>query len=207
MANTYHNVILKGPAQDQIVAHLDGQKQAAFVSPTLDGLTFVYAPDEVWSAPAEDLSHAFHCLALFSSVYDSDVFEYILYDDGRRIDAYISAPDYGDGENWEDNRDAVEEPTPQPTPASGDARLLCASFGVESAVEQVEAILHPSDESTVRDSAMGAFYQHWALAETMGWPPDACITDYGHLESQGVDDDLAGVFTGAPFVKTPTSGG
>lgn len=132
MGNTYHNIIVKGPTQDHIAAYLDKQKQAAFVSPTLHDLTFVYGPDEVWSTLAENLSRAFHCPALFVSVYDSDVFEYALYDAGRRVDAYNSGPDYFDDEDWGDE---TEEAAPhQPEPEGGNAHLLCTALGVEHAL-------------------------------------------------------------------------
>jgi len=205
LGNTYHNIAVKGPTQDHIVAHLDAQKQAAFVSPTLTDLTFVYGPDEEWSALAEDLSRTFQCPALFVSVYDGDVLQYILYAEGRPIDEYNSAPDYFDGEEWGGEGEAEETSSHQPEPAGGNAHLLCSTLGVGQATAQVEAILHPPDEGVIRASGMDAFGQHWALAESLGWPPQACTTDYRRLELDGdeVAEDLKAVFADAPLIETP----
>ncbi len=88
MGSTYRNTIVKGPAQEQIVAALMEQQHDALVSPTLDDLMLVYTPDVVWSAAAEHLPRTLHCAALFAVVNDSDSFEYHLYDDGHRVDRY-----------------------------------------------------------------------------------------------------------------------
>ncbi len=205
MGETHQNTVVKGPVQDHIVAHLDVRKQAAFVSPTLADFTVVYGPDEEWSSLAEDLSRTFQCPALFASVYDGDVFHYILYAEGRPIDEYSSAPDYFDGEEWGSEGAAEEISSHQPEPAGGNAHLLCAALGVEQAATQVEAILHPPVEGAIRASGVDAFGQHWALAEALGWPPQACTLDYRRLQLDGdeVAEDLKEVFADAPLIETP----
>ena len=119
MGNTYHNFIVKGPVQEQIATYLAAQKQAAFVSPTLRDLTFVYAPDDTWSTLAEQLSRTFACPTLFVSVYDSDIFEYDLYDAGRRVDTYNSAPDYFDEEADDFDEEEGGEVIPFEAPVAG----------------------------------------------------------------------------------------
>jgi hypothetical protein len=203
MGNTHNNIILKGPPQVQILAYLEQQKQGAFVSPTLDGLTFVYASDDGWAALAEDLSRTCRCIALFASVYDSDVLEYTLYDQGRQIDMYNSAPYYFDGERWMGDEPDAEAREHQPTPLGGNAHVLCTAFAVDHAIEQVEKILHPALDGPIRLAGMDAFHQHWALAEALGWPPQACVVDYEQLDGIGVDQDLVDAFGGAPPIKTP----
>ena len=203
MGNTYHNITVKGPTHDEIVSYLDAQKQAAFVSPPLQDLTFVYSSDDVWTTLAEDLSRTFQCPALFTSVYDGDILQYTLYDEGHCIDEYDSAPDYFDGEDWGDEAEAEDTRPHQPEPAGGNAHLLCATFGVGQAVSQVEAILHPPVEEAIRASGIYGFEQHWALVEALGWPPLACITDYRHLERDDAVEDLEAMFAGASLVKTP----
>lgn len=206
MGNTYHNITVKGPTQIQIVTYLEAQGQAAFVSPTLADITFVYSPDASWSALAEDLSRTFHCPALFVSGYDNDVFQYTLHAAGRIIDEYDSAPDFFDNEVWwgtEEEPEGVR--SHQPEPAGGDAHLLCTTLDIEHAVEQVEAILHPPVPGSIRTSGLGAFHQHWALAEVLGWPPSASVTDYARLEhsTDGSMRDLEQEFGGVPLIRVP----
>jgi hypothetical protein len=92
VGNTYHNIVVKGPTRERIVTALTEQKHGGLLSATLDDLPFVYTPDAAWSAPAERLSRTFHCVALFAAVYDSDYFEYHLYDDGAWSIATMITP-------------------------------------------------------------------------------------------------------------------
>ena len=166
MGSTYHNTIVKGPAQAQIVATLQDQHIDALVSPTLDGLTFVYTAATVWSASAEHLSRTFHCVALFSSVYDGDYFEYQLYDDGRLVDHYTdhtfsSDPD---AEPVYNEEGAYEELEVWWGPTGGYARRLCSAFGVDARVDTVEAILHPNDAERIQEWDVEALEHHATLA-------------------------------------------
>jgi hypothetical protein len=177
-----------------------GAKSRLGRDPSLGDLTFVYAPDESWTALAEDLSRTLHCLALFVSVYDNDIFEYALYDEGRPIDQYNSAPDYWDGEEWPGH--PAEGVKHQPEPSGGDAMLLCALFGATDKTEKVAEILHPPVAGRIRVTGLGAYKQHWEFAEALGWPPIACITAFGYLEEGEVDDDLVLAFGGVPPIRT-----
>src|SRR5579875_1207564 len=136
MGSTYHNTIVKGPTQTQIVASVKDQQYAALVSPTRDDLTVVYTPATVWTASAEHLSRTFHCVALFSSVYDGDYFEYRLYEDGQLVDRYndhtFSYDPYG--EPVFDAEGGYVEPEMWWGPTGGDARRLCSAFGVDARV-------------------------------------------------------------------------
>lgn len=207
MGSTYNNILLKGPTQEQIVAYLQEQQQASFVSPTLHGLTFVY-PRDAREDLAAALSRAFHTLAFWALVYDSEVFEYALFDDGALLDAYTSDPrpwDDGDDEEDEEGADDADmsgaEPNSTPVePAGGNAHVLSAAFGVEHAVEQVEAVLRPRPTDP-RDLTTFAESRHWYLAEALGWPPRACRTGYRYLLRDGMDPDVETLFGGLP-VKT-----
>lgn len=201
MGNTYNNIILRGPSQERIVAALRERNQSAFVSPTRGGATFVWASDDGWAALAEDLSRTCGGLALFASVYDSDVFTYALYGGGELLDGYDSAPDYFDGEAWEGHEPYAERH--QADPVGGDARILCRSFGAEHAVAQVEEILRPPVAGALYRAGIDAMYQHWALAEALGWPPHACVLAYRHLDLYGADADLLAAFGGTPPIRTP----
>ncbi|HWE64713.1 MAG TPA: hypothetical protein VHB98_23610, partial [Chloroflexota bacterium] len=195
------NIVLKGSSQEQVVTYLEQHKQRAFVSPTRNELTFVYATDDAWNPLAEALSRTYGCAALFESVYDSDIFQYMLYEQGNLIDQYNSAPDYWDGEEWADPESDEEVQDHQPEPVGGDARVLCAAFGAEQTIEVVDAILHPPVEGSIRHAAFDAFHQHWTLAEALGWPPSASVEDFRGLESNGVDE-LVDDFGGGTVIKT-----
>jgi hypothetical protein len=201
MGNTHNNIIMVGPSQDQIVAALQAREQGAFVSPTRNGITFVWATDDGWAPLAEDLSRTCGGLALFASVYDSDIFEYALYEEGRLIDKYNSAPDYFDGEGLEGDEPHAERY--QPSPTGGNARVLCTAFAAEPATAQAQEILHPPVEGAIRLAGIDAYYQHWALAEAIGWPPNACVIDYEDLDESRAYEDLLAAFGGTPPIKTP----
>lgn len=190
--NTYANVILKGPRQAAIAAHLNAHQQRAFVGPTVDGFTFVYTPFDAWTDVAEELSRTFQCPAVFSFGYDSDVFGYTLYEDGQVRDEYVSAPDY----------DATGcGPAQSAGPRGGQADMLCTVFAAEHAVAQVAAILHPPVEGPLLRAGINAFYQHWALAEALGLPPEACVRSYESLCVDGSARDRAS--RGGPLIETP----
>ena len=190
--NTYANVILKGPQQAAIAAHLSAHKHCAFVGPTVDGVTFVYTPFDTWTAVAEELSRTFQCPTVFSFGYDSDVFGYTIYDDGYVREEYVSAPYY----------DATGcGPARRAGPRGGQADVLCAVVGAEHAVAQVATILHPPVEGPLVDAAIDAFDQHWALAEALALPPEACVTSYESLRVDGYARDRAS--DGGPLIETP----
>jgi len=190
--NTYANVLLKEPQQEAIVAHLTAHQRHAIVGPTINGFTFVYTPFDEWTTVAEELSRSLQCPALFTFGYDSDVFGYTLYDDGRIHDEYESAP----------NDDATDSrPNPSGGSSGGKASMLCHFVGVDYAVAQVEGILYPSVEGLLRQAGIDAFDQHWALAEALGLPPHACVQSY---ETLRVDDYArTDTFGGAPLIETP----
>ncbi len=170
--NTYANVILKGPQREAIVANLTAHKQRAFISPTVNGLTFVYTPFDIWTEAAEGLSSGLQCPALFAYGYDSDVFGYTLYDGGQVQDTYVSAPEddfTGDGPELNEG------------PAGGNADALCRFVGADQAVAQVDVVLHPPIEGSLSHAGIDAFHQHWALAEALGLPPHACVQSYETL--------------------------
>ena len=97
-----------------------------------------------------DLSRTLDCPVLAVINHD-DVLIYQLFERGARIDRYCSAPGYFSGEDL---------------PASGgDARKLCTAFAA-STVDEVETILHPTDD----DRPAFAIEQHEALVRAIGTP-------------------------------------
>lgn len=207
LGSTYTNILLKGLAQEQVVTYLQQRQEASFVSPTIHGLTFVYAAHG-WQNLALDLSRVFHAPAFWASVYDSDVFKYALYADGILLDTYTSDPrPYDEGNEEEDEQSfddtsmgKAELSSTAVEPEGGNAHVLCAIFGAERAVAQVEAVLRPKPTDP-RDLTSFADYRHWYLAEALGWPPRPCRTGYRYLLRDGVEADLEATFGGLP-VKT-----
>lgn len=106
MGATYTNVMLKGPTQEQVGDFLDGGNTVAYVTPTDSDITVVYdqassdSDEAALTALAGKLSRSLGCVALASSVYDSDILQYHLYLSGVLADEYDSRPDY-----WADEAD------------------------------------------------------------------------------------------------------
>ena len=98
MGNFYQNLTVKGPNQAEIVPVLRRYGRSAFVSPTRDRLTAVYArrseeaasPEEL-AAVATLLSEQFRCPALAVAIYDDDVLFMGLFENGQPIAQYNSA--------------------------------------------------------------------------------------------------------------------
>jgi hypothetical protein len=207
MGTTYENSLVRGPLQDQLVTYLTAQGQEALVSPTLNGLTFIYTPNGL---AEKALSQAFHCPVFTARVYDDDYFWYWLFDDGDLADAYdeytyasdpYAVPDLKEGESY-------EGPEQWWAPTGGDARLLCEAFGVAAQVDRVQALLHPPVEALNPYGRLfvGASEHHWALADVLGWPLSACSSDYRHLidEAHPYDrESLVAAFGGRVLIKTP----
>jgi len=165
----YTNITLKGPAQEQVVSHLRAQRRAAYVSPTINGITVVYdrecegQHEAVLDTVTAGLSRALQCPALWALLHDDDVFVYALYNRGNRIDAYNSEPGYFGYD--------AEVP---PLPSGGDARALCAAFGVDAAVAPVDALLRRwwvGHDVANKDEGILAEDRHRAVAQALGWPP------------------------------------
>lgn len=149
MGSFYGNITLKGPMQHQVAAYLREHGRDAYVSPTIHDITVVYDREEYDLSLAADLSGAFRCSALWAAVADSDVFFYVLYESGAQIDGYGSRPDL--------------QEDPSTSSGAGNAQVLCAAFGAERAVEQVDLLLH-------HDAFVMEEHRHWAVAEALSLP-------------------------------------
>jgi len=131
MGNTYHNIVLRGAEQAAVIAAVERLRQAAFVTPIIEGHIVVYpeAYQGIWLAAR--LSRELHGPAFSVAVYDDDVLVYDLFADGVQTDHYDSNPGFGTGR--------------QLPPEGGNAELLCAAFGISPEhAPEIEAILHSS---------------------------------------------------------------
>ena len=178
----YTNIVLRGPSQRDVVAHLTELGRIAFVSPTIDNITVVYdrecedQSEAVLEEVGAGLSRRFRCPALVSLVHDSDLYMYWLFDAGERLDVYNAIPDYFDDE--------------QPSaPTGGNARQLCRAFGVEHAAAEVHELLHPEGDGEEEDWPFGEDL-HAELAELLEFPPFAAGVGYYVIEGGELPDDV-----------------
>jgi hypothetical protein len=182
MGNSYANITLTGPAQNDIVGYLEAGRYAAYVSPTLHGRTVIFEEHEAGEQEIYDLAAAlsahFECPALAIVVHDSNILYYQLFEDGAFSDEYNSNPSF-----------LINEP-PRP-PEGGNARHICAAFGKPDAEAAVELILRPSwfeDQSRY----LFAEERHDDLASVLDLPGLAPRIGFRAIEDLWDDEEFAG---------------
>lgn len=97
MGTTYYNCQVRTDSQEAVVAALTGLLKApAYVAPAVGGWVGIYSEAERTDPDtlAKKLSAKLACGVFFWSVYDSDIFFYTLYEDGKKRDEFDSNPDY-----------------------------------------------------------------------------------------------------------------
>ena len=190
MGVTYTNITLKGPSQDQVGDFLDRENIVAHVTPTEGDITVVYdqassdSDEAALTTLAGKLSRFLGCVALASSVYDSDIFQYHLYLSGGLASEYNSCPDC-----WDDETDEIA------APAGGDAEKLCDALGVTDNALQVSKILHlydsdpfgenaPSGEDK-EDAYVFEEHRHAALVGALSLPSYVAYTGFRSSRGSG----------------------
>ena len=98
MGTTYSNCQVRSDSQDAVAEALTPLlKEPAYVSPSVGGWVGVYPEGDnadVTEKLAKKLSAKLACGVFFWSVYDSDIFFYTLYEDGKLRDKFDSNPNY-----------------------------------------------------------------------------------------------------------------
>ncbi len=97
MGTTYSNCQVRSDSQESVVAALTGLlKEPAYVAPAVNGWVGAYPEGDGDAAErlAKKLSAKLSCGVFYWSVYDSDIFYYTLYEDGKKRDEFDSNPDY-----------------------------------------------------------------------------------------------------------------
>ncbi|SRR6266404_7314757 len=162
MGNFYVNFTTRGPKHEAVGQCLRSANRKAFVAPTVDGLTVFFdeKSDTQDDAAIKDLgkqvSNELDAPVLAVLNHDDDILAYWLFESGKLADEYNSCPGYF--------TDAGDD-----APAGGDAKKLCAAFGVSTEAEAVERILR--DEEYVF-----ALERHEALAALLNHPwPYVCM--------------------------------
>ncbi len=97
MGTTYSNCQVRTDSQEAVIAALTGLlKEPAYIAPAVNGWVGVYPEGDSGVAEplAKKLSAKLSCGVFYWSVYDSDIFFYTLYEDGKKRDEFDSNPDY-----------------------------------------------------------------------------------------------------------------
>jgi hypothetical protein len=162
--------------------HLASKGRRAFVSRAEGNALVVFERDSedqdyaVLRELAADLSTTFTCVALAVMNHDDDVLLYTLYQHGRAIDAYNSAPAYFDEDRSGDDR-------------GGDARRLAEAFNVPDQAPQIEAVL--GLEAGADDGIVFETDRHGQLVEALASPKCAVGTGYNYLDAEEYPEDYA----------------
>lgn len=169
MGNFYTNVTLKTSDREAVAAALRRVRRSAMVTPADGGCVVVYdkASDEqdpeVLKAVAAQLADACDCPALAVMNHDDSVLLCTLYERGKLVDEYNSAPGFFDG-------DAAKGP------AGGDAKRLCEAFGSTADAPEVERILRAGPGKVTFETD-----RHEALVQALGISRFAVGTGYNGL--------------------------
>ena len=167
MGNSYTNVTLYRADRSNVIGRLNGRHAA--VSPIVRDFTVVWDEESetqnvrILEALTKRLSHELSCPAWAVLNHDDDVFLYMLFVDGEKLDEYNSCPGYFGGAGV--------------GPEGGNAALLAKTFGAVSAAKLVEAILRDQDGYTF------AVERHQALIETLGMPTFGVGMGYRYITS------------------------
>lgn len=162
MGHFYTNYTVRCPDHNKVAVALSGRAALITVPKNNSVVVFDRDSDSQGIAAAdgfaEELSRLLQCSVLAVSNHGDDVLSYVLYDSGRKVDEYCSAPDYFTSEDGPGD------------PKGGDARALCNAFGARDEAV-VEGILRRSGEG-----AGGYIFEvdrHLDLANALG------IANYG----------------------------
>jgi len=178
----YTNITLFKTERDQVLDFLNSEKRMAYVSPKQDNFVVVYDKETEDQDPrilaelAIKLSKALHCKAFASLAHDGDVFYYWLYEKGKLVDKYNSAPDYFESD--------MDEPMP---PTGGNAKKLCSVFGKQETLSEIIKVFEIARETALNsgnDSDTELFGEriHFELAKGLGMPLFAVNIGYYTIE-------------------------
>lgn len=168
----YTNVTLRTPAHGRVRAHLEARGSAAYISRPEGNALVVFDRESeedpaTLSGVAANLSAQVECTALAIMNHDDSVLMYSLFQNGRLIDQYNSAPDYF-GEAAEHGE------------RGGDAMRLASAFGASgAAARQLSVLLDPAGGGQNRAFATDL---HEQVVELLGLPKCAVGTGYEYLD-------------------------
>ena len=183
MGSFYTNITVRTADTDNVAAAVRQANRTALIAPPENDATVVFDEAseqqdvEVLRALAQHLSRACECPALAILNHDDDVLVYLLYDAGKLVDEYNSAPGYFDSDG-----------DPDTPPSGGDAERLAEAFSVPDRADDVERILRT--DGTEDDEFVFAMDRHRALAMALGLPDTAVGAGFNYLEEGEVPEGL-----------------
>jgi hypothetical protein len=172
MGSFYTNVTLRMADRSRVKLDLAARGLTGFISRPENGAVVVFERSAEEQDPAvldqlaADLSSRFGCAALAVLNHDDSVLMYSLFEGGRRVDAYNSAPDYFD-----------EDADPD---RGGQPERLAAAFGVPERAPQLAATLGVAESG---DEFVFEMERHEQLVEALALPRCAVGTGYNYLEA------------------------
>lgn len=165
--HSYANITLAGPSQADVVARLKAVGTIAYVSQAAKGYTVVFHEDLASQEPlAADLSEYFACPVLLVMTYAQRVLMYLLFENGKRTDAYVS-------EHHEDLDDGS-------LLAEGNAEHLADVFNKPAAARRVETLLRKP--ATDGNGYTHAANRHGDLCSALGLPTFAVNAGFPTIE-------------------------
>ena len=183
MGSFYTNITVRTADTDSVAAAVRQAGRTALIAPPENGATVVFDEAseeqdvEVLRTLAQHLARVCKCPALAILNHDDDVLVYLLYDAGKLVDEYNSAPGYFDA-----------DADPDTPPSGGDAERLTEAFGVPDRSDDVERILRT--DGTDDDEFVFAMDRHRALVMTLGLPDTAVGTGFNYLEEGELPEGL-----------------
>lgn len=173
MGSFYTNVTLRTADRGRVRTDLVARGLAAYVSRPENGALVVFERSAEEQDPAildgiaAALSKRIGCAALAVMNHDDSVLLYSLFENGRRIDAYNSAPDYFDETEGGER--------------GGDAESIARAFGVPDRAQQLAAILGAGADED--EGFVFEMDRHQQIVEALGLPSCAVATGYNYLEA------------------------
>ncbi len=146
MGATFSSIQVRSDAQEPVVQILaDLLTVPTYISPSLGGWVGVYPEGvEATDVLAAELSRCLAAAVFDWSVYDSDVFQYSLYDNGELQDEFNSAPGYFEGMSAEGDEKNLEDRI-DPARVQGDPQVLLPYCVPGTTLAAIIDVLHPAE--------------------------------------------------------------
>jgi hypothetical protein len=183
MGSFYTNITVKTADTDGIAVAIRQAGRTAFIAPPENGATVVFdeaSEDqdlEILKTLALHLARTCKCPTLGILNHDDDVLVYVLYDGGKLVDEYNSAPGYFDSD-----ADAAVPP------AGGNAKRLSAALGAPDRAADIERILRAPGNT--EDGFVFATDRHRELVSVLGLPGAAVGAGFTYLEEGELPEGL-----------------
>jgi hypothetical protein len=172
----YTNISLRTTDRAAVRSRLTSRGLTAYLARPEDGTLVVFERQSEEQDPAvlqklaSDLSAVCSCAALAVMNHDDSVLLYWLFEAGKLVDEYDSAPEYFSSGGKGATR-------------GGKPETLTAAFGVPDRASQVAAILGLASAGGADDVVVFETDRHARLVEALGLPLCAVATGFTYLEA------------------------